>query len=263
MILPNEPDLESQLADAATEAPPRPASAGLLDLGAALADALAAVEALAGDAGAPGDPATAGRRGGTAEPTARTIDPSTIRGIPARGSSAAFTPAGLPAMPRAPDRPATELAQAQADLAVTRKRYQKLSDEAEELRGRLQRAELDLPQQGARQVLHAVLPALDHLDAMLAHFETQEDLSSHGREALSMLRTEWQKTFSVLQIQPFDALGQAFDPVVHEVIAQVADATQPAGRVIRQVARGYLHGGRLLRSARVVVVAAAPTPEAE
>ena len=69
-----------------------------------------------------------------------------------------------------------------------------------------------------------------------------------------MLQQQWQRAFAVLQVTPFDALGQQYDAQVHEYIAS-APSDAPVGQVIRQVGRGYLLGGRLLRSARVVVSA--------
>ena len=151
----------------------------------------------------------------------------------------------------------SELVQAQNDLAVTRRRYQKLADEHDELRRRLQRAEFELPLAATRQVLQAILPALDNQDAVLAHLETAEALSAHGLSGLAMVRAEWTRALGGLQVQPFDSHGQRFDPVVHEAIAYQADASQTPGQVLRQVRRGYLLSGKLLRSAQVVVVAPA------
>lgn len=143
------------------------------------------------------------------------------------------------------------LVQAQADLTVTRRRYAKLDQEAEEVRRRLQRAEMDLPTSGARQTLMAILPALDNTWEVLDNIEASE-IDELTKEAARMLRSQWNRAFAAMQVQAFDAVGQKFDPVVHEVIAQVTGEGEP-GRVVRQVGRGYLLGGKLLRSARVVL----------
>ncbi len=146
-----------------------------------------------------------------------------------------------------------ELAVAQADLQQTRKRYQRLGQEQEELRRRQQRAENDLPVQGARQALQQLLPFLDDLAAMLQHLDERETLTQQGREGLQILQDRWHRALAGLQLVPFDCVGQPFDPAVHEAIAQLADPDQSAGTIIRQVARGYMLSGRLLRSAQVVV----------
>lgn len=158
---------------------------------------------------------------------------------------------------RTQERARLETEQLQADLGVLRKRYQKLGTEHDELRRRLQRAELDLPDYGSRQVLAAILGPLDNLHDVFTHLATHEPLTPEGREALSMLQSQWERALAGLQVTPYDALGQMYDAQVHECIAQTP-SDQPVGHVIRQVGRGYLLAGRLLRSARVLVSAGAP-----
>ncbi len=246
---------------------------GMLDLDDALAEALAAVEAVEAkaahdhveprDALAPAllDPIE------TEAPEPAVPARPEIRGMPIIGSADARSQLGdqvrdlklkVSDLRHKHDRDQKEIEQLLTDLSVTRKRYHKLGTEHDELRKRLQRAELDLPDQGARSVLNALLGPLDHLLEVFDHLTAHEPLSAQGREALEMLQTQWQRAFVALQVTPFDAVGQKYDAQLHEYIAQ-APSVAPAGEVVRQVGRGYLLAGRLLRSARVVV-SAGPTP---
>ena len=54
-------------------------------------------------------------------------------------------------------------------------------------------------------------------------------------------------------LQPIDAVGQEFDPNLHEAIAREASDEVPEGTVIRQTRRGYRMKDRLLRPSSVVV----------
>src|SRR3954468_3484595 len=54
-------------------------------------------------------------------------------------------------------------------------------------------------------------------------------------------------------LQPIDAVGQKFDPNLHEAIAHEASDKAPEGTVIRQTRRGYRMKDRLLRPSSVVV----------
>jgi molecular chaperone GrpE len=56
-------------------------------------------------------------------------------------------------------------------------------------------------------------------------------------------------------LQPIDAVGQKFDPNLHEAIAHEPSAEVPEGTVLRQTRRGYRLKDRLLRPAAVVVSA--------
>ena len=256
--------------------PSRLPPGGALDLEQMMAAALAAVEAV--EAG------EAKRGSGPHEPEVVELPddldglaledalprPTPIRGMPTLSSSdlrAQMTTQlrdaklALADARRLHDKARTENEQLHADLSVLRKRYQKLGQEHDELRKRLQRAELDLPDYGARQVLGAMLGPLDHLNDVFEHLAAHEPLTPEGREALSMLRAQWERALAGMQVTAYSALGQTYDPQVHECIAQTPNEA-PAGQVIRQVGRGYLLSGRMLRSARVLVsTGPATTPE--
>ena len=150
------------------------------------------------------------------------------------------------------DRALDDASQARADLSAARRRFLKLSDDHDALRAGAVRNEGEVRAAGMRRALEAILPALDALDAMVEHLEKRETLSATGQEGIEMLRLEWQRTLSSLGVQPFEADG-VFDPAMHEAIASQIDASGPPGRVLRQLSRGYSLGGKVLRCARVVV----------
>jgi len=54
-------------------------------------------------------------------------------------------------------------------------------------------------------------------------------------------------------LQPIQAVGQKFDPNLHEAIAHEPSEKVPEGNVIRQTRRGYKLKDRLLRPSSVVV----------
>src|SRR5712692_4940017 len=54
-------------------------------------------------------------------------------------------------------------------------------------------------------------------------------------------------------LQPIEAVGQKFDPSLHEAIAHEPSDEFPEGTVIRQTRRGYRFKDRLLRPSSVVV----------
>ena len=62
-------------------------------------------------------------------------------------------------------------------------------------------------------------------------------------------------------IKPIEAVGQAFDPNVHEAIAFQPTQGVPAHHVVAEMQRGYTLNDRLLRAATVLV--SAPIPDEE
>lgn len=174
---------------------------------------------------------------------------------------------GKPEEPSEPIAPAdeAELAQLRRDLQEARREVARCKaelarahDDLSSLRRLNQRQEADLPQQAVRRLLVDLLPALDHVDTLCRYMLAKPELPAGDRQALEMLDAEWQRAQQRLQLEPYDAVGQALDTQRHEVIASLSDATQPPGVVLRQAGRGYVWNGKLLRMAQVVVNAQRP-----
>jgi molecular chaperone GrpE len=90
------------------------------------------------------------------------------------------------------------------------------------------------------------LAVADNLERALAHAEHDAPL----REGVQL--TLWVLTRQLAQerVEPMDALGQPFDPWLHEVVA--VDGSR-GDTVVEVLERGYALGGELLRPARMVV----------
>lgn len=139
------------------------------------------------------------------------------------------------------------------DLKSSRRRLETVAEREAELTNRIERLKLELPQNARNDLFKAMMPALDSTDLLLKNFLEDPQLSDDNRRALSMLKADWDRVFAKLQVQAFDAVGQPFDPVVHEALSEVETSDIPPGTCVRQVGRGYLVEQRLLRSAQVVV----------
>ncbi len=147
-----------------------------------------------------------------------------------------------------------DLEQANADL---REQYLRLqADYANHEKRTLKRIADDVDRQ-KRTLLMALLPSLDNFPAALAHAEAAKD---GGPDAVTGLvegvRRVFQHLLDALAAQGvvrIDAVGQPFDPAVHEAMMQRCDPQQPDGVVLEEVQPGYLLEGRLLRPAKVIV----------
>ena len=54
-------------------------------------------------------------------------------------------------------------------------------------------------------------------------------------------------------LQPIDAVGQPFDPKLHEALGHETDTAQADGIVLRQLRRGFRLADRLIRPSSVIV----------
>lgn len=75
---------------------------------------------------------------------------------------------------------------------------------------------------------------------------------------LDIVRRQLGEALAKHGVEPIEALGQPFDPNLHEALTQVPDADRPEGTVVGELARGYRLRDRVLRPARVAVAARPP-----
>jgi molecular chaperone GrpE len=112
-------------------------------------------------------------------------------------------------------------------------------------------------ERGALKLVQSLLPAIDNLERALAHMESARDAPSNGTAVLvagvKHVHTDVIAALGRVGVEPFDPVGEPFDPQYHEAVAQQpVEGTQP-GTVVEVFQRGYRSGENVVRPARVVV----------
>jgi molecular chaperone GrpE len=108
-------------------------------------------------------------------------------------------------------------------------------------------------------IKYANASLLEKLVSIVDHFELGlEAARGEGEKSpiysgMSLVLKQLQDFLAENGLQPIDAVGQKFDPNLHEAIAHEASDKVPEGVVIRQTRRGYRFKDRLLRPPAVVV----------
>jgi molecular chaperone GrpE len=108
-------------------------------------------------------------------------------------------------------------------------------------------------QRGKRAVLADLLELVDNLDRAIeaAQGRTPDDPLLHG---VQMVRQQFLSRLDGYGISEIPALGQPFDPAVHEAISVVPVSNSDQDeRVVGVVRRGYVIGDEVLRPAMVAV----------
>ena len=54
-------------------------------------------------------------------------------------------------------------------------------------------------------------------------------------------------------IKPIDAIGEIFDPQIHEAVSMVEDDTLDEGTITQEISKGYLSGKAILKPSKVIV----------
>ncbi len=97
-----------------------------------------------------------------------------------------------------------------------------------------------------------ILPIIDNLERAVAHAQG----GGNGEplvEGVEMVLKGLLNVLSKYGVTPIEAVGQPFDPVKHEAMAQVESTDHKPNTVIEEHHKGYLFNNRLLRPALVTV----------
>lgn len=93
------------------------------------------------------------------------------------------------------------------------------------------------------------LAVLDDLERALAN-RPADDVWANGIE---LVYRKFQSILEAEGVTPIQAVGQPFDPNLHEAIMQEPSDVYPSGTVTAVLQQGYMHGDRVLRHALVKV----------
>jgi molecular chaperone GrpE len=128
--------------------------------------------------------------------------------------------------------------------------------EAENTRRRASREAEDARKYAIADFARELLIVIDNLQRTLEAAEEQTPSTAENAVLLEGVRATLRvlmKTLERFGVRRIEALGQAFDPNLHEAIMEVEDPSQPTSTVVRVVEQGYTIHDRLLRPARVIV----------
>lgn len=128
----------------------------------------------------------------------------------------------------------------------------KLQSETDETRQRLNRAADERAQREKADFIAGLLPVLDNLQRATEAAETGGSAEVIA-EGIRRTASSFENALAAAGVEPIDAVGEMFDPELHEAVETVAVAPEDEGKVIAQHTRGYRIGDRLLRPARVKV----------
>jgi molecular chaperone GrpE len=130
--------------------------------------------------------------------------------------------------------------------------------EFENYRKRIERERSEIYQRGRDDVLLQFLPVVDNFERALSSLEKSEGDAEALRDGVELIHKQFVDALSKFGLKAVEAVGQAFDPHVHEAVTTEATDKHKENTVIEEFQRGYKIGDRLLRPAKVKV---ASSPE--
>jgi molecular chaperone GrpE len=162
-------------------------------------------------------------------------------------------PVGKPGIPEKTEE--DPLAAAQREVEANRDRWVRAVADLENFKKRSVQEKTRLLKYRHEDLLRDLLPVLDNLDRALSHCNAagRADTLSEG---VCLVANMLKEVLARYQVKEIKALGEPFDPHVHEAIARVSAPADQANLVVDELEKGYMYEDRLLRPAKVVVAAA-------
>jgi len=152
-----------------------------------------------------------------------------------------------------------ELKRLQSELAEAKDAGARRQADFENYRKRTERDRGETHNRIVGDVARKLLPVVDNLTRALDAERSVENRESkefrHFLHGIELINKQLNDVLESFGVSPIDAVGQQFDPHVHEaVVTEASDEYEP-DTVIEEIARGYKLGDRLLRPSMVKVAA--------
>jgi len=155
--------------------------------------------------------------------------------------------------------PEERIALLEAEKAETKDRMLRIAADFDNWKKRARKDQTDGEARAKEAVLRDFLEVVDNLERATASFaDGKESDAKSVRDGVELVLRQFRSKLDRYQVKVVEALGQPFDPRLHEAISQAPSADAKPGSVLHELQKGYTIGERLLRPAMVVVATAAP-----
>ena len=144
----------------------------------------------------------------------------------------------------------SELEKLRAEFEAHKQQHLRVLAEYDNFRKRTQNEKTALYNNSVCDTVQALLPIADNIERALG----QENASAEDmRKGVEMIEAQITQAFEKLGITASGAVGEAFDPNLHNAVAHIEDGDLGENVVSAVFQKGYLLGDRVVRFAMVQV----------
>ena len=142
-----------------------------------------------------------------------------------------------------------ELEKTKAELAGEKDKYLRVLAEYDNFRKRSSRERDNIYADVKADTLLKLLPVYDNLERALQH-ETADEAYRKGVE---MTLNQFLEALKALGVTPIEAVGQTFDPAVHNAVMHLEDPDKGEQEIVQEFQKGFKMGDRVIRFSMVQV----------
>lgn len=141
------------------------------------------------------------------------------------------------------------IAALEAELKNEKDKYMRLFAEFDNFRKRTAKEKTEAYGDSAAKTIAEILPALDNFDRALDTPCSDENF----KKGIEMIFTQLTDIFGKLGVTEIEALGQPFNPNLHNAIKQVESEDGESDVICEVFQKGYKLGDRIIRHSMVAV----------
>lgn len=143
----------------------------------------------------------------------------------------------------------SELQVKQQELDDLTDRYKRILAEFENHKKRSQKEREGLYNSILGDIVEVILPILDNLENA-ARVETTDE---NYKKGIELVLKQFQDVLKTKGVEEIKALGETFDPEIHEAVSSVQDDSKGEKEIVQEYRKGYKIGTKVVRHSMVVV----------
>ena len=145
-----------------------------------------------------------------------------------------------------------ELAKAKAKADEHYDHLLRLQADFDNYRKRSQKEKTELIKYASERLVGELLPVLDNFERAVCAAKVNPDFTSFS-QGVEMILRQMQTALSKEGLKAMDAVGQPFDPNLHEAVLRVTSEEHPENTVVEELQKGYYLKEKVLRPCMVKV----------
>jgi len=143
-----------------------------------------------------------------------------------------------------------DLLDAKNELTEQKDKFVRLQAETDNFRKRLSREKEEFSQYANERLFKELLPIFDNFERALE--DPSNDIKSL-KEGLEMILKQFSSFLEKEKVEPIEAIGKTFDPMIHEVLTSEESSEHEENTIISQFVKGYTINNRVIRPSQVVI----------
>jgi molecular chaperone GrpE len=153
---------------------------------------------------------------------------------------------------KAGDESEQKIVELQAKLDETENKMLRAQADFDNFRRR-SRLDLEAAQKyRAQSLVSEIIPALDNFERAL-QIEADNDQTKSLLQGMNMVYNQLVQALQNEGVEPFNSVGEQFDPHLHQAVMQVEDENYESNTVVEELQKGYKLKDRIIRPAMVKV----------